>query len=229
MATRLYLSNNTGVPTITPTPSGDWEDTSDYSYLLMPAVLPGVAFLDFDFTDADSSNKDVLICQFMSYPLTAGQTITGSGAYKAQIAGHLLGGGAPGANMALALGLRVIGGDGTTVRKTIFGVTRDDNIYTLSQANRRFTVTGAAGDYTTVDGDCLVLESGGGGTPGMLSSHSMSLRLGSNHASDLPEDDTDTADKNPWLELPDSLTFVTPAPVARPLFLYQALNRASFY
>ena len=72
----------------------------------------------------------------------------------------------------------------------------------------RTRATSAATNYTTVAGDYLVLEVGVGGDPAVGFNHESGMRFGDAAASDLPEDNTDTTDLNPWVQLTDTLTFV---------------------
>lgn len=157
------------------------------------------------FADNDDTNKDVLFRQYISQPLVAGQTITGAQSIKAQcrVAERNAS-----CNMFLTLGIRVIASDGTTVRKTVLAVTRDNTEALTSLTNRQFTATSAATNYTTQAGDRLCIEIGTGGDPNNGSDHDSDLRLGDSAASDLAEDDASTSDFRPWVQLNDTLAFV---------------------
>lgn len=109
--------------------------------------------------------------------------------------------------MFLAIGIRVIADNGSTVRKVVLDVTRDDVEMATTLTNRQFTATSATGNYVTQRGDRLVIEVGAGGDPTGSNPHDFTLRLGDSAASDLPENDTATTDDNPWIELTDTLTF----------------------
>lgn len=161
------------------------------------------------FLDSDTTDLDIVVRQFV-WPLAPGQTVTGAQAIEWQVRAQR--GLASDTNMATAIGIRVIASNGVTVRKTVLAVTRDGTaISAVGLENRRFTATSVAGDYTTVAGDYLVVEIGGGGGGG-ISDHDFDLRLGDAAASDLPEDDTDTTDKRPWIEFADTLTVDPPHP-----------------
>src|SRR3990167_6378332 len=135
-------------------------------------------------------------------------TITGSQALKWQIRARE---NAAQANAFTSLGIRIIASDGTTVRKTVLAVTLDDTETVTILTNRQFTATSAATNYTTVAGDYLVIETGMRATFLADSTRTIVLRFGDAAASDLPEDDTDTTDLNPWVQLTDTLTFATAA------------------
>ena len=157
------------------------------------------------FLDSNNDDRDILFRQFICQtPLAAGQTINGSQAIKFQIRAQE---GSPFNNMFTAIGIRIIDADGITVNKTILAVTRDGTeISDFSLVNCRFTANSAAGDYTTVSGDRLVIEIGTGGSPLPLG-HDSDLRIGDASASDLPEDDSSTSDYNPWVEFTNILSF----------------------
>lgn len=205
MATRLYLrATATAVP-FSVTPDTDWEDTTFVARAMTSTAKIADTLATVSVDDADSTNRDVLVFQYITALLAPGQTITGSQAIKAQCRALEA---SPSNNMVLSLGIRVIAIDGSTVRKTVLAVTRDAVEFSATAlTNRQFTATSAATDYTTVAGDRLVIEIGAGGDPSLAAHHDFSLRLGDSAASDLPEDDTDTTDLNPWVELADTLTF----------------------
>lgn len=208
MATRFYLRNTTQATGISPTPDAAWEDTSNLVRAVANTTPTADAMADVVAPDdADDTDRDVILRQYVSGELTAGQTITGSQAIKAQCRC-----GQPDGtnNIFLTLGIRVLKADGVTVNKTVLAVTRDD--VELPDAgvieNRQFTATSAATNYTTQTGDRLVIEIGGGGNPGGTGNHEFTLRIGDGAADDLPEDNTDTTDKRPWVELTDTVIFV---------------------
>jgi hypothetical protein len=171
------------------------------------------AMATVSFVDATNTDKDVLLRQYVSYPLVTGQTITGGQALKAQcrIAERLAGN-----NLFLTLGIRVIASDGSTVRKTVLAVTRDNTESATSLTNRAFTANSAATNYTTQAGDYLVIEIGAAGDPANTggADHDFDLRLGDAAASDLAEDDASTSDNRPWVQLNDTLQFIYTATAA---------------
>ena len=213
MATRLYLPFHGGsgaaVP-FSPVQSASWEAIRGGGLVRdntkTTAIADAIGTLS-DTADGGNGNYDLVDIQWLSLELTAGQTVTGSQAVKAQVQGskpHANGG------AALAVGIRVINITGPTVKKTVLDVTRDNiDLVVTTITNRQFTATSAATNYTTVAGDYLVIEMGVGGDPVVGgSNHKNTLRLGDN-GSDLPEDNTDTSTTLvPWVELADTLSFV---------------------
>jgi hypothetical protein len=209
VATRFYLRQTAESTAISPTPDAGWEDvTAVARAVARTGGLTSDPMATASFADATNTDKDVLLRQYVSAPLVAGQTVTGSQALRAQvrcqerIAGN---------NLFLTVGIRVIAANGTTVQKTVAAVTRDaTEIDNAALTNRAWTATSAATNYTTVAGDRLVIELGAGGDPANTggADHDFDLRLGDAAASDLAEDDSSTADNKPWVQLTDTLTFV---------------------
>lgn len=208
MATRWYLPSDTLATPISPTPDAAWEDTSLLIRTTAPTVRRNTVMTARIFTDADATNKDILLKQFVGEEFATGQTVTGSQAIKAQILARqeVLTN-----NMFFTVGIRIIASDGTTVRKTVLAVTRDNVEAATSGTNRQFTATSAAGNYTTVAGDYPVFELGMGGDPDAGSDHDSRLRFGDDSGTDLPEDDTTTLENNPWVELADTLRLQVPS------------------
>ena len=208
MATRFYLPASAATTPISPTPDAAWEDTSILIRANTSTTKISNPMLTVNFDDADVTDRDVIFNQYVSSELTSGQTITGAQAIKGQarvVESDI------GNNMFLTLGIRVIASNGSTVQKTVLTVTRDNTeavAEPTALTNRQFTATSAAGNYTTVAGDSLVIEIGMGGDPIGGACHCSQIRLGDAAASDLAEDDTTTTDNNPWVELTDTLTFV---------------------
>jgi len=210
MATRFYLPATAVATPISPTPSADWEDTSILARVNTKTAKINDTLTTVSFADANNANRDILFRQYISFALLAGQTITGAQAIKFQVRAQER---LAGNNMFTALGVRIIAGDGSTVRKTMLAVTRDGleirDVAAGGLQNRQFTATSASGNYTVVDGDRLVFEVGTGGDPANSggADHDTDLRLGDSSASDLAENDTETTDNNPWIELADTITF----------------------
>ena len=85
MATRFYLRNTTQATGISPTPDAAWEDTSNLVRAVANTTPTADAMADVVAPDdADDTDRDVILRQYVSDELTAGQTITGSQAIKAQ-------------------------------------------------------------------------------------------------------------------------------------------------
>ena len=207
MATRLYLPASAATVPISPDADSAWEDTTILARANTSTSKLGNAMATVSFTDSDATEKDVLFRQYISLPLTAGQTITASQDILMVVRAKQ---GASTNNMFIALCVRVIASDGTTVQKSLLAVARSTvlEISETTLTNRRFTWTSNTGAYVTVAGDRLVLEVGTGGDPTAGSDHDTDLRLGDSAASDLAYDNTSTDDYSPWVEIEQTLTFV---------------------
>lgn len=208
MATKLYLPSDNIAPAFEPAAIGGWEDTSLINYTTMPTIKRSSAMTTASFADASAANRDILFKIFVSAELTAGQTVTGSQAIKLQARCSQV---AATNNMLLTVVLAIWNSSNpAAAAKAMVGTVRDNVEAATSLTNRQHTTTSAAGNYTTVAGDYVVLQLGMGGDPDVGSDHDSSLRFGDAAASDLPEDDTDTTDLNPWVQLTDTLTFIIP-------------------
>lgn len=213
MATRLYLPASTATTRISPTPDAAWEDTTALARIVTDTAKISDALATLSFADNNAVDRDVLLRQYVTkLPLTVGQTITGGQALKFQVRAKER---AVGNNMFTTLGIRVV--NGSTVNKTVLVVTRDGvEINEAALVNRQFNANSAAGNYTTVTGDFLVIEVGAGGDPGGGQDHDYDLRLGDAAVSDLAENNTATTDDNPWVELTDTLTFLADTTITPP-------------
>lgn len=207
MATRLYLPSDIIAPPFTPLGGTGWDDESINQYTTFSTSKRSSAMTTVSFADADATSRDIRFYSYVSPELTVGQTVTGSQAVKLQMRGSQV---ALTNNMFLVFVLHVQNISGPTINKTLFNISagRDNTELATSLTNRQFTGTSGATNYTTVAGDYIVLNIGTRGDPDAGSDHDSSIRLGDAAASDLPEDDTDTTDLNPWIELADTLTFV---------------------
>lgn len=173
------------------------------------------------FSDAVVSDASVLYRQYTSLALTAGQTITGGQALKAQYRCSQT---SISNDMFVCMGIRVVASDGSTIQKVVLTVLGDSVEILTVLTNHVTTRNSAATNYTTVAGDRLVIEVGLIGTPVAGGSHSSSIRFGDDAASDLPEDNTTTTDLRPWVQLTDTLTFVAAGPVI-PVMMNQYRQR----
>ena len=205
MASKFFLRRQAETTPISPTPDAGWEDSSSIVRCNLRLVTSGDSHADVTITEATSTDKDCAARQYVCV-LAAGQTVTGSQAvqFVARFQETTTSN-----NMHSVFGIRVIASNGTTVRKTVLAVTREANEMVASPTaltNRNNTATSAATNYTTVDGDCLVVEIGAGGDPAGANPHTYAIGLGDNAAGFLAADDTTTTANNPWCQLADTLT-----------------------
>lgn len=210
MATRFYFSADPETTPIQPTPSTQWETTTGFERVGLSTSIRYTDHVTGIFSDSNQVDRDCLLRQYISYPLTTGLIVNELQSVKGQFRCNEPN---AGNNMFLAIGIRIISGGGTIVRKTLVPVTRGGSEFSdgAPLVNRSFAETTASGDYTVQAGDRLVVEVGAGGDPGGAgSSHSYRIRFGDKELGDLPEDQANQNDLNPWLEFPDqTLTFVS--------------------
>lgn len=207
MATRLYLPNSpeSGVNPF-PTQAG-WGDTSITVQSVMRTAKQGDALTTRSFSDASTAALNVLFAQYVSPPLTAGQTIVGNTVgfllvIRASETDALN-------NLFVRARLLVMASDGVTARKTLNVQFLDNTeVAVTTLTSRSHSSSYNTGNYNTVAGDYLYLELGLSGTPSAGGSHSGSLRLGDSAAADLLNNDSGTTDNNPYLDfVNDTLTF----------------------
>lgn len=208
MATKLFLRKTAETVPISPAADSAWEDSSSMFRAYCRTTSGADTIANVTLTETSSTDKDCCVAQYIA-PLKAGQTITGAQAvqFVAQFQESTSGN-----NMNSTFGIRIIASDGSTVRKTVLAVTREANEVVASPTattNRNNTATSAAGNYTTVDGDFLVIEIGAGGDPTSTNPHTYIIRLGDSSATFLTANDTGTSatdNNSPWVQLNDTLT-----------------------
>jgi len=206
MATRFYLPSDAEKTPISPTPDAAWEDTSILVRAMCKTSKRSSAMTTIPFADADTTNMDILFRQYVSEELEPGQGISEqqTACLQCRVAQQTN-------SMCLAFGVRVIAGNGTTVRKILVPVTRGDLEAPTVLTNRGVVKITPISDYITIGGDRLVIELGMGGDPTYLGDgHTCSMRLGDAAGSDLIVGGNEQTDNNPWMELEDDLTFVPP-------------------
>ena len=201
MATRFYLPSS-GTAPVAPAYNTGWEDTS------IAAALPGriykksTAGSTVSFDDASAANRDILYRQYVSQPLLA-QTIAIQ-TIKFQILASQTD---AGNNLFTTLLIYVVNNAGSSVIGTVLAMTKDGTEPAASLTNRLFSATSSS--LAVSESDRLVFEIGLSGDPANGKSHDGSLRIGDVSVSDLPEDDTTTADNNSWIEFATGVSMRT--------------------
>ena len=195
--TRLYLPS-TGTPALDGVAyDSGWEKTTNVvrrpastekTFTSMATVNPGYA---------GTTGNDGLAAQFIFGPI-AEQTI--SGHVKAQI---IVTEGAFLSDYYPQISVRVVSGDGLTVRGTLLGFPSFGTEFASTAINKTWPST-ALTPVAASAGDYVVIEVGYRWTSG-FSSAAETLRFGDNGSADLPEDEVSTdGTLNPWVEF-DSL------------------------
>lgn len=210
MATRFYLSNGDSQG-LTPAFDASWESTSGATRVAMKTFVRSRAFASVVVSEASASGTfDVLIRQYISDPIAA---VTISGTVKGVIRALESN---TDADLRSQMVIRVVSYDCATIRGTLIAsdasaLTSEWDAATLT--NRKFPLawTGSGTSVSSVaaqDGDRIVIEVGYRAHNTTVSSRNGTLRFGDASGSDLAEDETSTADNNPWVEFSDTITFL---------------------
>lgn len=209
MVTRLYfLSDQT--PTNSPAFDAGWDRTTEAVRRKMdtPRISSSMTSFTIWSNGAGVSNESALCCQFASRYLIAGQQLSTSHTVKVQIRCREQ---STNDNISDYMALKVY--NGTTLKATLIAIGQRGSGSEFTAAgtnilNHTFANGDALGiNYTMVAGDYLVLEVGGKNGVLADSNHLGTLSLGSNNASDLPEDEAELTAMNPWFEISANLVF----------------------
>ena len=202
---RLYFPSSAGSPGISPTPDAGWTRTADM--VRRQAVDTRVSSAMATVTSASASTTgNILLAQYVYGPVATGFTI--SGTVKGQIRASESD---ASADARAQIGIRVIAGDGSTVRGTALALDAAalSSEFGTAPQNRKFprggavaltSVAGSAGDY-------IVIELGARKHQSNFATASLSL--GDNSGTDLPEDETTFTANNPWIEISSFSTSVS--------------------
>lgn len=195
--TRYYFPS-TGAAAVSPGYEAGWEDVSIATRRKAVTTKISSAMTTVAFSDLSIADRDILFGQWVGDPLAA-QTIGGQ-SIRLQMRGIET---LATNNMFLTWVVKFVSNDGSTVRGVSVAIQRDGTELDTVLTNRGDVADIASLDL--LDGDRPVFELGTGGVP--VAVHDSSLRIGDADATDLPEDDTTTADNNPWLEFQQPLVF----------------------
>lgn len=211
--TRFYLPS-TGTAAVSPAFDAAWNDVSAVVPRPTSATKGTSAFVEITDTETStSSGWDVALGQFISAPLAA-QTISGNalGYIRARENNAA-------ANARSQMVIRVVSGDGLTIRGTLLAQSTDTTnvnewvaTTTPSAArNSRVPRLGYATTLTPVavqQGDRLVIEVGGRAVNTASTSYALSMWFGEN-AVDLAANETGIVDGAPWIEFDSPILFYT--------------------
>lgn len=210
---RVYFPS-TGAAAVSPSFSGSWNDTTVADRLAcVTTKINSTNNAKSASSVAGTSAAFVAWRQYVSAPLTA-QTITGT--VKGQVAAEE---NSTNLNATVAVIIRVVSNDGSTVRGTLLAISAPDdltyevNVSTGTPVNRRLrdaseATSMALSSLAVLSGDRLCIEFGFR----QIASSSSTARtargyFGDDSGTDLPEDDTATATNNPWLEFSNPVYF----------------------
>jgi hypothetical protein len=207
--TTLYLPSS-GAAAISPAFDAAWNVSGSADRVAAVDAKSGTAMTSKAVPGSSVGGRNFLTRQYV-YPLPAGVAFTTSDTVRGQIRAQE---GSSLYNICAQCVIRVIAADATTVRATLVAADTSalSSEWATSLTNRTFPRGGAvnlATNYTTVSGDHLVLEVGG--FQGAGSTNNQTLRFGDTGATDLPEDETTTADNVPWIRFSTDLAGAAPA------------------
>lgn len=219
MATRIYFGNGAVARTYAVDGSDFTSFGSASRYVGQPGLRVPIAPVTKGVAEATSSRTNVLLGMFVVENLAA-QTITGT--VKGQI--RALESNAA-ADMHLLCNIRVVGIDGTergelfansTAAGTTISSTAGDENYELdTTATNRKLPPGWSGSGHSVSsvacsaGDAVVIEVGYRSINTVVTSYTGTIHIGSDSTTDLPENETETADYQPWIEFSHDFTFLS--------------------
>jgi hypothetical protein len=209
--TKLYFPS-TGTPEITPAFHAEWEATA--SAVRRPLSYPkgGSAFATVAAAETTATNLyDVGLAQFVSAPLAA-QTISGTLSCVIRCSQSNLA-----ANMTAQMAIRVVSGDGSTVRGTLISPTTVTTVSTSTQEwatslrNQYFpsgdVSSATLTSVTCQSGDRLVVEIGYRAINTVTTSYTGTMEFGESAASDLALNQSGTTQGTPWLSFSQKVQF----------------------
>ena len=207
MPTRWYLPS-TATPDVSPAFDAEWDVTDavtvgDYRGQMV-RTPSGSPVVEQRITKPTSNvlNQDAIAKQFVSEALAA-QTI--SGTVKGQIRTQHT---SASANDRAQIIVRVVSNDGSTVRGVLYAGDPETlsgsptSEFSTSNVNRRFPrgTEGALSPLAISAGDRLVVEVGVRWHTTSTSTYGSELHFYDDAVSDLPENETEGAALNPWVE-----------------------------
>lgn len=215
MATRFYFDPTLVAP-FTPGFAA-WTRTSEGVRRQMGRGRYGTAMssLTTFANSAAAANASSLLAQFSGPPMMPGIAFATTDTIKGYI--RCFESAANDNVNRLPMCLKVYAKDGTTLQATLKALGHiGPNTNEWPNAAGITSKTIADGDvldanYTTVFGDFLVLEIGAQVSAAAGSTVTASMSVGSDSATDLGENETDTAANNPWFEISRDIQFVDDA------------------
>jgi len=201
MAVVRYYLPSTGAAAVSPAFDSGWEDSSTVSPARYPTdtVKSGAAMASVTAADTPtgSTNADMLFGQWVSNVLPA-QTVAAQTIVCVVRCREAF----PNNNLFLAVGVRAVSENGSSVLATLLAVTRDNTEATTSGTLQSRSLSASISDTVISQNFRLVIEIGLGGTNIAISgNHDGSVRIGDAAANDLDNSDADTGDDNPWIEI----------------------------
>jgi len=233
VATRFYIVLGMGADVTPPAVLAGWGHSAEINRKML--TIPNEDLLTNSAYSPDSADHFVdtssMFSQYVSDALNA-QTLSGNITAQIQCSEPRASN-----NQFLALAVRIISNDGTTIQNESLGITRATSLeISTTLTNRTFPST-SIGSFACASGDRILIEFGFGGLPtaagGFPDGHNAVIRVGMNASSgDLPVNETTTTlSFRGWFEFSNTFTFQG-AEDKKPssyLSIRQAVNRASTF
>jgi hypothetical protein len=205
MVTRIYLPS-TGAPPVSPAFDAAWDVNTGADRIRAVANLKsGTAMASKATAETSATAVNVLSRQYLAGPLAAGAI---NGTVKGQIRCQEAN---ADADYRVQLSIRLVSADGTTFRGTLRAADSEalSSEFTTTLTNRSIPLASLVPqgltEQTAQAGDWLVIEIGYRSHNTHTTSRTGTFRYGDSATSDLAEDETTTADNNPWIEFSQSI------------------------
>mgnify|MGYP001058947349 CR=1 FL=1 len=207
MPTRFYYPGSAiPAPPATPAYSSAWEKTSDAArrYLSVSKLNTVSAAYTEVYENVSSAPYDVLIRQYISDRLAA-QTI--SGTVKGQARWYESN---AAADFCVALVIKVVSGDGSTVRGTLLEYFPSSlaSEFATTATNRYTPPETALNPVQAQEGDRIVIEIGLRSFNTVTTTYYGRFYTNDTSSIDLPEDETTTSDYASWIEFSADIDFI---------------------
>jgi hypothetical protein len=219
--TRFYLPS-TGAADVSPSFDGGWEETVDADRREMVTAKISSAMTSKTVTTLLSVG-DTLVRQYVSNPLNA-VTITANVKLYARVLEALAT-----VDAVSRIVLKVVSNDGSAVTGTLLAIADygGGTEFNTSLRNKAFADGDTPSSVSAASGDRLCLEIGFNHAA-VISSADFSF--GDDSATDLAENETGTVADNPWLDIGQTLTFVSAGRTTkntdpRPLGIFAGISR----
>lgn len=226
---RLYFPESTA-SAVNPAFDAAWQDT-DGTVRRKLAHIKGASAMTTGTRIVWTAGQKALDRQYVSQPLAAGQTFTTALTVKMQILARQQPASTANVDQPL-LGVRIVDSAGTTVRATLFTVAEWNTASVAFNVASRRNVSYATGQasnigspYTTASGDRLVVEIGYTDSTG--TTPEAEAKWGET-GTDLPVDETTTADRPGWIEFSQAIAFVDESAASNAIAMQNALFRSVF-
>jgi len=203
MATRFYLPS-TGAAAVSPAFWSGWEKTDEADRLGMVDVKIGSAFATKACTENLPDPTDMLNRQYVSAPIGI-HDFTGC-TWKAYI--RCLEDAAK-ADFILNIAVRVVSNDGNTIRFEISDAVGAEEFDDGELMNRTANDTSSAN--SSQSGDRIVVEIGIYAPNGKTTLYTGTMDFGDASGTDLPENETETAQYCPWIEFSHDIPILVTA------------------